>query len=296
MSVKDKIIKRKAKVAVIGLGYVGLPLAVEFARAGFRTTGIDIDKERVKRINEGKSYLLDIASKELSPLVRKERLKATHDYKVLKDIDALCICVPTPLRKTREPDVSHIMDSAKEVARYLRKGQLIILESTTYPGTTREIILPMLQRKGLKVGRDFYLAFSPERIDPGNPQYKTKNIPKVVGGITAGCTEMARLLYQQVIEKVITVSSSDTAEMVKLLENTFRTVNIALANELALISNRLGLDAWEAISAASTKPFGFMPFYPGPGLGGHFLPIVPFYLSWKAILYDFPAKFIDLAG
>ena len=296
MSVKDKIIKRKAKVAVIGLGYVGLPLAVEFARAGFRTTGIDIDKERVKRINEGKSYLLEIASKELSPLVRKERLKATDDYKVLKDIDALCICVPTPLRKTREPDVSHIMDSAKEVARYLRKGQLIILESTTYPGTTREIILPMLQKKGLKVGRDFYLAFSPERIDPGNPQYKTKNIPKVVGGITARCTEMAKLLYQQVIEKVIAVSSSDTAEMVKLSENTFRTVNIALANELALIGNRLGIDVWEVISAASTKPFGFMPFYPGPGLGGHCLPIDPFYLSWKARLNDFPAKFIDLAG
>ncbi|MCD5390393.1 nucleotide sugar dehydrogenase [candidate division NPL-UPA2 bacterium] len=296
MSVKDKIIKRKAKVAVIGLGYVGLPLAVEFARAGFRTTGIDIDKERVRKINAGKSYLLDVAREELSPLVKKERLKATDDYKVLKDIDALCICVPTPLRKTKEPDVSHIMDSAKEVARYLRKGQLIILESTTYPGTTREIILPMLQKKGLKVGRDFYLAFSPERIDPGNPQYKTKNIPKVVGGITALCTEMARLLYQQVIEKVIAVSSSDTAEMVKLSENTFRTVNIALANELALISNRLGIDVWEVISAASTKPFGFMPFYPGPGLGGHCLPIDPFYLSWKARLNDFPAKFIDLAG
>ncbi|MCK4325237.1 nucleotide sugar dehydrogenase [bacterium] len=293
---KDKIIKRKAKVAVIGLGYVGLPLAVEFARANFRTTGIDIDKERVQRINEGKSYLLDVAGKDLRPLVKKEMLKATHDYKVLRDIDAVSICVPTPLRKTKEPDVSHIMDSANEVARYLRKGQLIILESTTYPGTTREIILPMLQRKGLKVGKDFYLAFSPERIDPGNPQYKTKNIPRVVGGITARCSEMAKLFYRQVIDEVIAVSSSDTAEMVKLLENTFRTVNIALANELALISNRLGLDVWEVISAASTKPFGFMPFYPGPGLGGHCLPIDPFYLSWKARLNDFPAKFIDLAG
>lgn len=296
MSLKGKLSRREAKVAIIGLGYVGLPLAVEFAKVGFKTVGIDLDRERITNLNEGKSYLLGVSDKELRPLVRKGKLKGTDDYKVLKEVDAISICVPTPLRKTKEPDVSHIIAAAREIARYVRKGQLIILESTTYPGTTREIILPMLQERNLKGGKDFHLAFSPERVDPGNTQYKTKNIPKVVGGITPQCTRIAKLFYEQIIDEVIPVSSTEVAEMVKLLENTFRTVNIGLVNEMALISNRLGINVWEVIEAASTKPFGFMPFYPGPGLGGHCLPIDPFYLSWKARLNDFPARFIDLAG
>ena len=296
MSLRNKISRREAKVAVIGLGYVGLPLAVEFAKVGFETVGIDVDKGRVSNLNKGKSYLLDVPDKDIRPLVRKGRLKGTSDYKILKEVDAVSICVPTPLRKTKEPDVSYIMAASREVARYAGREQLIILESTTYPGTTREIVLPMLEERGLKAGKDFYLAFSPERVDPGNCRYKTKDIPKVVGGITPRGTRMARLLYEQIIKEVVPVSSTETAEMVKLLENTFRTVNIGLVNEMALISNRLGIDVWEVIEAASTKPFGFMPFYPGPGLGGHCLPIDPFYLSWKARLNDFPARFIDLAG
>lgn len=296
MSLKDKIYQREAKVAIIGLGYVGLPLAVEFAKAGFETVGIDVDRRRIASLNEGKSYLLDVPDKELQPLVRKGKLKGTDDYKVLKEADAISICVPTPLHKTKEPDVSYIIAAAQEIARYLKKGQLIILESTTYPGTTREIILSLLEEKNLKVGKDFYLAFSPERVDPGNPQHKTGNIPKVVGGITHSCTKLAQLFYEQIVEEVVLVSSPEAAEMVKLLENTFRTVNIGLVNELALLSSRLKIDIWEVIDAAATKPFGFMPFYPGPGLGGHCLPIDPFYLSWKARLNDFPARFIDLAG
>jgi len=296
MSLRNKISRREAKIAVIGLGYVGLPLAVEFAKVGFETVGIDVDRGRVANLNKGKSYLLDVPDKDIRPLVRKGRLKGTGDYKVLKEVDAVSICVPTPLRKTKEPDVSYIMAAAREVARYAGREQLIILESTTYPGTTREIVLPMLEEKGLKAGKDFYLAFSPERVDPGNCRYKTRDIPKVVGGITPRGTRMAKLLYEQIIQEVVPVSSTETAEMVKLLENTFRTVNIGLVNEMALISNRLGIDVWEVIEAAATKPFGFMPFYPGPGLGGHCLPIDPFYLSWKARLNDFPARFIDLAG
>ncbi len=296
MSLRNKISRREAKIAVIGLGYVGLPLAVEFAKVGFETVGIDVDRGRVANLNKGKSYLLDVPDKDIRPLVRKGRLKGTGDYKVLKEVDAVSICVPTPLRKTKEPDVSYIMAAAREVARYAGREQLIILESTTYPGTTREIVLPMLEEKGLKAGKDFYLAFSPERVDPGNCRYKTRDIPKVVGGITPRGTRMAKLLYEQIIKEVVPVSSTETAEMVKLLENTFRMVNIGLVNEMALISNRLGIDVWEVIEAAATKPFGFMPFYPGPGLGGHCLPIDPFYLSWKARLNDFPARFIDLAG
>ena len=292
----EKILNKKAKIGIIGLGYVGLPLAVEFARKGFQVVGIDTDEERVRKINTGESYILDTEGKDVKPLVAQKRLEAVSHYKVLKTLDTISICVPTPLRKTKEPDISYIVSAVKEIARYLHKGQLIILESTTYPGTTDEVILPLFESGQLKVGRDFYLAFSPERVDPGNPKYKTNNIPRVVGGITPQCTDMAKLLYEQVVKKVIPVSSTKVAETVKLLENTFRSVNIALVNELALISNRLGIDVWEVIEAAATKPFGFMPFYPGPGLGGHCIPIDPHYLSWKARMNNFNAKFIDLAG
>ena len=295
-SLEEKIRKRKAKVGVIGLGYVGLPLAVEFANAGFTTLGIDIDSKKVKRINEGRSDILDVGSEEIRALVRKKKLRATSSYSALSGLDAVSICVPTPLRKTREPDISFVVSAGREVAKYLRRGQLIILESTTYPGTTDELILPLLSEKGLKVGKDFYLAFSPERVDPGNKTFCTRNITKVVGGITGKCTRMAKLLYEQVVETVVPVSSSRVAEMVKLLENTFRSTNIALANEMALISDNLGVDIWEVVDAAATKPFGFMPFYPGPGLGGACIPIDPYYLTWKSRLMGFEARFIELAG
>lgn len=296
MDLAEKIRKRKAKVGVIGLGYVGLPLAVEFANAGFTTLGIDIDSKKVKRINEGRSDILDVGGKEIKALVRKKKLRATSSYSALAGLDAVSICVPTPLRKTREPDISFVVSAGREVAKYLRRGQLIVLESTTYPGTTDELILPLLSEKGLKAGKDFYLAFSPERIDPGNKTFCTRNITKVVGGITGKCTRMAKLLYEQVVETVVPVSSSRVAEMVKLLENTFRSANIALANEMALISNSLGVDVWEVVDAAATKPFGFMPFYPGPGLGGACIPIDPYYLTWKSRLMGFEARFIELAG
>ena len=264
-----KILTRRARVGVVGLGYVGLPLAVEFARAGFTVTGIDISQEKVRRVNAGDSYVGDIPSTTLSPLVESGRLRATTDFSAVRDLDTINICVPTPLRKTKDPDMSFIVSSCADVVRYFHPGMLVILESTTYPGTTDELVLPMLAKSGLAVGRDFFLCFSPERVDPGNPKYQTANIPKVVGGCTPACTEMGRLFYAQALEKVVPVSSTQVAEMVKLLENTFRMINIGLVNELALMCDRMRIDVWEVIDAAATKPFGFMPFYPGPGLGGH---------------------------
>ncbi len=296
MKLEQKIINRTAKIGVIGLGYVGLPLAVEFARAGFLVTGIDIDIERIKAVKDKRSYVLDVTDEDLKDVVKKDGLKVTRDFSVLREMDTVSICVPTPLRKTKEPDISFVVKASEKIRRFLRKGQIIILESTTYPGTTNELILPILKKKGFAVGRDFFLAFSPERIDPGNKVYNTQNIPKVIGGITPACTGLAKLLYEQIIETVIPVSSTKVAEMVKLLENTFRSVNIGLVNELALMCNRLNIDVWEVIDVARTKPFGFMPFYPGPGLGGHCIPSDPFYLSWKARTHNFTARFIELAG
>jgi UDP-N-acetyl-D-glucosamine dehydrogenase len=281
---------------VIGLGYVGLPLAVEFAHAGFRVTGIDIDEGRVRQLQRGSSYIPDVPTADVKALVRAGNLTATTDFSVLRRMDTVNICVPTPLSKQRDPDVSYIVSATEQVRKYLHAGMLVILESTTYPGTTDELILPQLQSTGMKVGSDFFLAFSPERVDPGNPQFTTRNIPKVVGGVTPACTEMALRLYRQRLDHVVPVSSTQVAEMVKLLENTFRSVNIGLVNELALMCKRLDIDVWEVIRAASTKPFGFMPFYPGPGLGGHCIPIDPFYLSWKARASGFEARFIELAG
>ena len=291
-----KIDKRSARLAVIGLGYVGLPLAVEFAEAGFKVTGIDVDARRVRKLLAGESYIRDVPTAELGALVRSGRLTATTDFAALKHADAVNVCVPTPLSKQRDPDMSFVVAAAEQVARHLRAGMLVILESTTYPGTTDELILPLLARSGLKVGRDFFLAFSPERVDPGNPRFNTRNIPKVVGGVTPTCTSVAARLYSQRLEHVIPVSSPQVAEMVKLLENTFRSVNIGLVNEIALLCRRLKIDAWEVIEAAATKPFGFMPFFPGPGLGGHCIPIDPFYLAWKARASGFETRFIELAG
>ena len=296
MDLLDKIANRKARMGVIGLGYVGLPLAVEFAAAGFEVWGIDLQAGKVDAINRGESYIPDVETKRLNGLVKEGRLRATTDYSMLKELDTVSICVPTPLRKTKDPDVSFIVDSVEEIAKYLHPQQLVILESTTYPGTTEELILPKLQSTGLEVGKDFFLAFSPERVDPGNAVHTTKNIPKVVGGVTPQCTEMAAAFYQSCLSHVVPVSSTRVAEMVKLLENTFRSVNIGLVNEMALMCHKLGVDVWEVIDAAASKPFGFMPFYPGPGLGGHCIPIDPFYLSWKAKQTGFEARFIELAG
>ena len=293
---EQRLEKRTARLAVIGLGYVGLPLAVELAQAGFEVYGIDIDEKRVAQLNSGRSYIQDVPTADVRTLVRQKRFIATTDFSVLKKCDAVNICVPTPLSKQRDPDVSFIVAAATEVARFLHKGQLVILESTTYPGTTDELVLPMLAESGLVVGKDFFLAFSPERVDPGNAQFNTRNIPKVVGGVTETCTNAAVQLYRQRLDNVVPVTSTQVAEMVKLLENTFRSVNIGLVNELALMCARLKIDVWEVIRAAATKPFGFMPFYPGPGLGGHCIPIDPFYLSWKARASGFEARFIELAG
>jgi UDP-N-acetyl-D-glucosamine dehydrogenase len=292
----ERLRARKAKLGVIGLGYVGLPLAVEFARAGYEVTGIDNDSSKVESINAGISYIPDVPQQHLSEAVAEGRLRATTDFGVLAGLDTVNICVPTPLRKTKDPDMSYIVAAVDEIAKYIHEGQLIILESTTYPGTTDEVVQAKLEEGGLKAGEDFYLAFSPERVDPGNPQWNTSNIPKVVGGFDEDSTEVARALYDQVVGKTVPVSSTRVAEMVKLLENTFRAVNIGLVNELALMCHELDVDVWEVIEAAKTKPFGFMPFYPGPGLGGHCIPIDPFYLSWKARQNGFECRFIELAG
>ena len=293
---EEKIRTRTARVGIVGLGYVGLPLAVEFARAGFQVTGIDISERKTRRVNAGDSYVGDIPSSTLAPLVAAGKIRATTDFSAVAELDTINICVPTPLRKTKDPDMSFIVSSCQEVARYFHAGMLVILESTTYPGTTDELVLPMLSKSGLHVGADFFLCFSPERVDPGNPQYQTVNIPKVVGGCTPACTEMGRLFYSQALECVVPVKSTQVAEMVKLLENTFRMINIGLVNELAMMCGRMGIDVWEVIDAAATKPFGFMPFYPGPGLGGHCIPIDPFYLSWKTRQAGIEARFIELAG
>ncbi len=293
---EEKISARTAKVGVVGLGYVGLPLAVEFAKAGFAVTGIDINEDKARRVNAGDSYIADIPSDTLRPLVESGKLRATADFAVVNELDTINIAVPTPLRKTKDPDMTFIVDSCQRIAEHFSSGKLVILESTTYPGTTDEVVLPMLRKGGLEPGRDFFLCFSPERVDPGNPKYQTYNIPKVVGGVTEACTEMGRLFYAQALEKVVPVSSTQVAEMVKLLENTFRMINIGLVNEIALMCDRIGINVWEVIDAAATKPFGFMPFYPGPGLGGHCIPIDPFYLSWKTRQAGIEARFIDLAG
>ncbi len=292
----EKIRTRTAKVGIVGLGYVGLPLGVEFARAGFTVTGIDIGETKVQQINSGKSYVLDVPTPILGPLVADGKLSATADFSAITDLDTINICVPTPLRKTKDPDMSYIDAACREIARYIHPGMLIILESTTYPGTTDEFVLPMLEKSGLTVGEDFFLCFSPERVDPGNPKYQTVNIPKVVGGITPACTELGSLFYSQALQHVVPVSSTKVAEMVKLLENTFRMINIGLVNEMALMCDRMCINVWEVIDAAATKPFGYMPFYPGPGLGGHCIPIDPFYLSWKTRQAGIEARFIELAG
>ncbi len=292
----DKIRSKGAHVGVVGLGYVGLPLAVEYALAGFRVTGIDLSLAKTARVNAGDSYVGDVPSSVLAPLVESGRLRATTDFSAILEFDTVNICVPTPLRKTKDPDMSYIVAATEEIARYFHGGLLVILESTTYPGTTAELVLPMLEKSGLKVGEDFFLCFSPERVDPGNPKFQTKNIPKVVGGTTADCTELGRLFYSQALETVVPVSSTQVAEMVKLLENTFRMINIGLVNEMAVMCDGMGINVWEVIEAAATKPFGFMPFYPGPGLGGHCIPIDPFYLSWKTKQAGIEARFIELAG
>jgi len=291
-----KIRGREARCGVIGLGYVGLPLALEFARAGMRAVGIDVDRRKVDAIRAGRSYVVDVSDGELAEQVRAGRLAATTDFAAIAELDTINICVPTPLRKTKDPDLTYVVAAVNEIAKHLRRGQLVILESTTYPGTTDEVVQPALEASGLRAGVDFGLAFSPERIDPGNPHFNTRNIPKVVGGVTAACTAAARALYEQSVETVVPVSSTRVAEMVKLLENTFRSVNIGLVNEMALMCNALDIDVWEVIEAAKTKPFGFMAFYPGPGLGGHCIPIDPFYLSWKAKMNGFEPRFIELAG
>jgi len=295
-SLLDRIHTRQARIGVIGLGYVGLPLAVEFALAGFHVTGFDVDPAKVADIQRGHSYIPDVAQADIAKVVASGHLRATTDVAELATMDVADICVPTPLRKTKDPDMSYVVQALEGVAAHLQKGQLVILESTTYPGTTDEVALPMLEAAGLKADRDFFLAFSPERVDPGNQTYTTRNIPKIVGGHGPASTEAAAALYAQIVSKVIQVSSTRVAEMVKLLENTFRAVNIGLVNEIAQMCHKLDIDVWEVIEAAKTKPFGFMPFYPGPGLGGHCIPIDPYYLSWKARQSGFECRFIELAG
>jgi UDP-N-acetyl-D-glucosamine dehydrogenase len=295
-TIEKKILAKTAKIGIIGLGYVGLPLAITFVKSGFRVFGIDVDKDRVDALLRKRSYILDVPQSDVANAISSGKLSATTDFSVIRQLNAVLICVPTPLGKAKEPDVSYIVSAVDNIKRFMAKGQIVVLESTTYPGTTEEVMLPILESAGLKEGRDFYLAFSPERIDPGNPVYKTENTPKIIGGISEASTEIAWLLYGQAIREVIPVSSAKVAEMVKLLENTFRIVNIGLVNEIMLMCARLGIDVWEVIEAAKTKPYGFMPFYPGPGVGGHCIPVDPIYLSWKARGHGFEARFIDLAS
>lgn len=293
-----KIKDKTAIVAVIGLGYVGLPLAVEKAKAGYKTIGFDIQDKRVNMVNEGKNYIGDVVDEELDDLVRKGLLSATTDYSIVKEADFIAICVPTPLDEYKQPDISYVKNSTIEISKHLKKGAIVVLESTTYPGTTEELLLPILEQgSGLKCGQDFYLAFSPERVDPGNLIYKTKNTPKVVGGVGKDSTEIAAAMYRNVLEgEVLEVSSPKVAEMEKILENTYRNINIGLANEMAIICNKMGINVWEVIEAAKTKPYGFQAFYPGPGLGGHCIPLDPYYLSWKAREYDYHTQLIETSG
>jgi UDP-N-acetyl-D-glucosamine dehydrogenase len=292
----EKIEKRSAKVGVIGLGYVGLPLAVEFARAGFEVLGYDVSERVVKLINEGGSHIKDVSAEAVKQFVRSGKLKASTDASRLADMDAISIAVPTPLAKTRDPDMSYVLAATETVARTARPGQLIVLESTTYPGTTRELLQPAMEERGFKVGTDVFLAFSPERVDPGNEKWNTKNTPKVVGGMTRHCTDVASALYASCIDRVVPVSSPEAAELTKLLENTFRSVNIGLVNEMAIVCDKLGVNVWEVIDAAATKPFGFMRFTPGPGIGGHCIPLDPHYLAWKMRTLNYKTRFIDLAS
>ncbi|MCD4684622.1 MAG: nucleotide sugar dehydrogenase [Anaerolineae bacterium] len=292
----DRLHNRTAKIGVIGMGYVGLPLAVEFAKAGYTVVGLDVLPDKVAMLNAGESYIPDVSTEELAPLVENGKLRATDTYDDLRDADVISICVPTPLRKTKDPDMSYVLNAADEVASVRHPGLLVVLESTTYPGTTEELILPKLTDGDLTAGEDIFVAFSPERVDPGNPTYGVHNTPKVVGGVTPACVEVVTALYEPAVSEVVAVSSPTTAEMVKLLENTFRAVNIGMVNEMALMCARLGVDVWEVIRAASSKPFGFMPFYPGPGLGGHCIPIDPLYLSWKLRALNYTARFIELAS
>jgi UDP-N-acetyl-D-glucosamine dehydrogenase len=296
MGLLERIEAGSAVLAVVGLGYVGLPLAVEMGKAGHRVIGLEVSSEKAELVNAGVSYIPDVPTAEVADLVERGLLSATTDFSRVSEADAVAICVPTPLNETKEPDVSYMVSSAESIAPHMHPGMLVTLESTTYPGTTEEIIQPVLESGGLKVGTDIFLAFSPERVDPGNTVWQTRNTPKVVGGVTPACTEAAVALYGRYIDTVVPVSSTRAAEMTKLLENTFRGVNIALVNELLMLCDRMGVDIWEVIDAAKSKPFGFMPFYPGPGLGGHCIPVDPFYLSWKAKQYDFRTEFIDLSG
>ncbi|MFC2095156.1 nucleotide sugar dehydrogenase [Candidatus Bipolaricaulota bacterium] len=296
-TLKRKIVEKEARIAVVGLGYVGLPLAVEKARAGFTVIGIERNPERVAMVNRGENYISDVLAQDLSQVVRDGKLSATQSFDVITDVDVITICVPTPLDRNKQPDTQYIQHVVEECLPNLRAGQLVVLESTTYPGTTEEVIQPRVESRGFTIGEDIFLAFSPERVDPGNHQYKTNNTPKVVGGVTPQCTDVAAAVYEAIIDGVVfRVSSPRAAEMTKLLENVFRIVNISMVNELAQLCERMSIDMWEVIEAAKTKPFGFMPFYPGPGLGGHCIPLDPFYLSWKAKEYDFTTRFIDLAG
>ncbi len=294
-NIKNKVENRTLRVGVVGMGYVGLPLAVEFARKGIHVTGIEVSTDKVRRLMAGESYILDVPQEILRDVVKAGKLDATTDYSIIRELDAISICVPTPLNKTGDPDISYIISSRDEILKYAHKGLLLILESTTYPGTTEELIVTAFEEKGFKVGEDVFVAFSPERVDPGNPVYQTHNTPKVVGGHTEACVQAALAIYGIIIEKLVPVSSTKAAELAKLLENTFRSINIGLVNELAIMCNLLNVDVWEVINAAASKPFGFMPFYPGPGLGGHCIPIDPIYLSWKLKTLKYRARFIELA-
>lgn len=293
----EKIENKQAVVGIVGLGYVGLPLAVEIAQAGYKTIGFDVQPQKVDMVNKGINYIGDIVNSVLEDMVKSGKLSATSDFSFIKDVDCVAICVPTPLDQYQQPDISYVKGSTESVAKYLHKGMLVVLESTTYPGTTEELLQPILEEGGLKCGEDFYLAFSPERVDPGNQQYKTKNTPKVVGGVGEDSTKVAAALYRNVLEGgVHEVSSPAVAEMEKLLENTYRNINIGLANEMAIICNRMGINVWEVIDAAKTKPYGFQAFYPGPGLGGHCIPLDPFYLTWKAREFDYHTRLIETSG